>query len=138
MNPKVAYPPELGRRTRQGDHRHEAASQAPAWGYSTPPSFGQADIGEQHLPADVGLLDRVGLGAVRLLIAEGFAEARSRSGSYVRHRPEIQRMTRSWYTDPPGGSPSALSREIPRCGPGTRTQLMMSRSCSRKAVNRPT
>jgi DNA-binding GntR family transcriptional regulator len=49
--------------------------------------------------------DRVGLEAVRLLIAEGFAEARSGSGSYVRHRPEMQRMTRSWYTDRPGGSP---------------------------------
>ena len=49
--------------------------------------------------------DRVGLEAVRLLIAEGFAEARSGSGSYVRRRPEMQRMTRSWYTDRPGGSP---------------------------------
>lgn len=49
--------------------------------------------------------DRVGLEAVRLLIAEGFAEARSGSGSYVRRRPEMQRLTRSWYTDRPGGSP---------------------------------
>jgi DNA-binding GntR family transcriptional regulator len=49
--------------------------------------------------------DRVGLEAVRLLIAEGFAEARSGSGSYVRRRPERQRMTRSWYTSRPGGSP---------------------------------
>jgi DNA-binding GntR family transcriptional regulator len=48
---------------------------------------------------------RVGLEAVRLLIAEGFAEARSGSGSYVRRRPKMQRMTRSWYTDRPGGSP---------------------------------
>jgi DNA-binding GntR family transcriptional regulator len=49
--------------------------------------------------------DRVGLEAVRLLIAEGFAEARSGSGTYVRRRPEMQRMTRSWYTSRPGGSP---------------------------------
>jgi DNA-binding GntR family transcriptional regulator len=57
------------------------------------------------LARQYGVSDRVGLEAVRLLIAEGFAEARSGSGSYVRHRPEMQRMTRSWYTDRPGGSP---------------------------------
>jgi DNA-binding GntR family transcriptional regulator len=49
--------------------------------------------------------DRVGMEAVRLLIAEGFAEARSGSGTYVRRRPEMQRLTRSWYTERPGGSP---------------------------------
>ncbi len=49
--------------------------------------------------------DRVSVEAVRLLIAEGFVEARSGSGSYVRLRPERQRLTRSWYTERSGGSP---------------------------------
>jgi DNA-binding GntR family transcriptional regulator len=49
--------------------------------------------------------DRVAVEAVRLLIAEGFVEARSGSGSYVRQRPERQRLTRSWYTSRRGGSP---------------------------------
>jgi DNA-binding GntR family transcriptional regulator len=49
--------------------------------------------------------DRVGMEAVRLLIAEGFVEAKSGSGSYVRRRPEMQRLTRSWYTHRHGGSP---------------------------------
>jgi DNA-binding GntR family transcriptional regulator len=49
--------------------------------------------------------DRVAVEAVRLLVAEGFVEARSGSGSYVRHRPERQRLTRSWYTSRRGGSP---------------------------------
>lgn len=49
--------------------------------------------------------DRVGVEAVRLLVAEGFAETRSGSGSYVRHRPEMQRLTRAWYTSRRGGSP---------------------------------
>jgi DNA-binding GntR family transcriptional regulator len=49
--------------------------------------------------------DRVGMEAVRLLIAEGFVEAKSGSGSYVRKRPERQRLTRSWYTQREGGSP---------------------------------
>jgi DNA-binding GntR family transcriptional regulator len=49
--------------------------------------------------------DRVGMEAVRLLIAEGFVEAKSGSGSYVRQRPEMQRLTRSWYTQRAGGSP---------------------------------
>ena len=63
------------------------------------------------LARQYGVSDRVGLEAVRLLIAEGFAEARSGSGSYVRHRPEMQRMTRSWYTDRPGGSPFRAADE---------------------------
>jgi DNA-binding GntR family transcriptional regulator len=49
--------------------------------------------------------DRVSVEAVRLLIAEGFVEARSGSGSYVRQRPERQRLTRSWYTERSAGSP---------------------------------
>ena len=49
--------------------------------------------------------DRVAVEAVRLLVAEGFVEARSGSGSYVRQRPERQRLTRSWYTSRRGGSP---------------------------------
>jgi DNA-binding GntR family transcriptional regulator len=49
--------------------------------------------------------DRVAVEAVRLLIAEGFVEARSGSGSYVRQRPERQRLTRSWYTERAAGSP---------------------------------
>ena len=49
--------------------------------------------------------DRVAVEAVRLLVAEGFVEARSGSGSYVRQRPERQRLTRSWYTSRQGGSP---------------------------------
>ncbi len=49
--------------------------------------------------------DRVAVEAVRLLVAEGFVESRSGSGSYVRQRPERQRLTRSWYTQRRGGSP---------------------------------
>jgi DNA-binding GntR family transcriptional regulator len=55
--------------------------------------------------------DRVGMEAVRLLIAEGFVESKSGSGSYVRRRPEMQRLTRSWYTERIGGSPFRASME---------------------------
>ncbi|MES9540527.1 MULTISPECIES: GntR family transcriptional regulator [unclassified Actinomadura] len=41
--------------------------------------------------------DQVAIGAVRLLISEGFLEARSGSGTYVRRRPELKRLARSWY-----------------------------------------
>lgn len=65
-----------------------------------------AKLPSRHeLARQYGVSDRVGMEAVRLLIAEGFVEAKSGSGSYVRLRPEMQRMTRSWYTDRPGGSP---------------------------------
>lgn len=47
----------------------------------------------------------VAVEAVRLLAAEGFVESKSGSGSYVRQRPERQRLTRSWYTSRHGGSP---------------------------------
>lgn len=65
-----------------------------------------AKLPSRHeLARQYGVSDRVGVEAVRLLVAEGFAETRSGSGSYVRQRPEMQRLTRSWYTSPRGGSP---------------------------------
>lgn len=65
-----------------------------------------AKLPSRHqLARQYGVSDRVAVEAVRLLMAEGFAEARSGSGSYVRQRPERQRMTRNWYTDREAGSP---------------------------------
>jgi DNA-binding GntR family transcriptional regulator len=65
-----------------------------------------AKLPSRHeLARQYGVSDRVAVEAVRLLIAEGFVEARSGSGSYVRQRPERQRLTRSWYTERDGGSP---------------------------------
>ena len=65
-----------------------------------------AKIPSRHeLARQYGVSDRVAVEAVRLLVAEGFVEARSGSGSYVRQRPERQRLTRSWYTSRHGGSP---------------------------------
>lgn len=65
-----------------------------------------AKLPSRHeLARTYGVSDRVAVEAVRLLVAEGFVEARSGSGSYVRQRPERQRLTRSWYTSRRGGSP---------------------------------
>lgn len=65
-----------------------------------------AKLPSRHqLASQYGVSDRVAVEAVRLLISEGFVEARSGSGSYVRQRPERQRLTRSWYTERSGGSP---------------------------------
>lgn len=70
---------------------------------SLPPG---AKLPSRHeLARQYGISDRVAVEAVRLLAAEGFAETRSGSGSYVRQRPEMQRLTRSWYTTRKGGSP---------------------------------
>lgn len=49
--------------------------------------------------------DRVAVEGVRLLITEGFLESRSGSGTYVRQRPRVKRLTRSWYRESRGGSP---------------------------------
>ncbi len=69
-----------------------------------------AKLPSRHeLAASYGLSDRVAVEAVRLLVAEGFAVTRPGAGSYVRERPDVMRMTRQWYTDPPGTSPFAAS-----------------------------
>ena len=65
-----------------------------------------AKLPSRHeLARQYGVSDRVAVEAVRVLAAEGFAETRSGSGSYVRQRPEMQRLTRAWYTARRGGSP---------------------------------
>jgi DNA-binding GntR family transcriptional regulator len=65
-----------------------------------------AKVPSRHeLARQYDVSDRVAVEAVRLLVAEGFVEARSGSGSYVRQRPERQRLTRRWYTQREGGSP---------------------------------
>ena len=65
-----------------------------------------AKLPSRHeLARTYGVSDRVAVEAVRLLVAEGFVEAKSGSGSYVRQRPDRQRLTRSWYTSRRGGSP---------------------------------
>lgn len=45
--------------------------------------------------------------ALRQLVAEGYVVSRSGSGTYVRQRPPIRRMTRSWYREARDGSPFA-------------------------------
>ena len=65
-----------------------------------------AKIPSRHeLARQYDVSDRVAVEAVRLLAAEGFVESKSGSGSYVRQRPDRQRLTRSWYTSRKGGSP---------------------------------
>jgi DNA-binding GntR family transcriptional regulator len=69
-----------------------------------------AKLPSRHeLAATYGVSDRVAVEGVRLLVAEGFAVTRPGAGSYVRARPDVIRMTRRWYTDPPGTSPFAAS-----------------------------
>ena len=57
--------------------------------------------------------DRVAVEAVRLLASEGYLEARSGSGTYVRARPTVKRLTRSWYREARGrtGSPFRADME---------------------------
>jgi DNA-binding GntR family transcriptional regulator len=58
-----------------------------------------------QLATQYGVSDRVAFEAIRLLVSEGFVETRSGSGSYVRRRPEVRRLTRSWYREQRSGSP---------------------------------
>ena len=63
--------------------------------------------------------DRVAVEAVRLLAAAGFVEARAGSGTYVRHRPEQQRLTARGM--PPGKAARRSARRWARRagGPGS-------------------
>jgi DNA-binding GntR family transcriptional regulator len=44
-----------------------------------------------------GVSDRVAVEAVRLLVSEGYVVSRSGSGTYVRRRPPVRRLTSGWY-----------------------------------------
>ncbi|WP_433466922.1 GntR family transcriptional regulator [Spirillospora sp. CA-128828] len=65
-----------------------------------------------ELAREHGVSDRVAVEAVRLLVAEGYLESRSGSGTYVRQRPKVKRLTRSWYRGQAGaGSPFRADME---------------------------
>lgn len=64
-----------------------------------------------RLPSRQTLAQEYGTGpgtaalALRQLVAEGYVVARTGSGTYVRSRPPVRRLTRSWYREARGGSP---------------------------------
>jgi DNA-binding GntR family transcriptional regulator len=65
-----------------------------------------ARVPSRHdLAAQYGVSDKVAVEAVRLLVSEGAVEARPGSGTYVRAKPQLKRLTRSWYRESRGGSP---------------------------------
>ncbi|MFE9106866.1 GntR family transcriptional regulator [Actinomadura geliboluensis] len=49
------------------------------------------------LAGEHGVSDRVAVEAVRLLVSEGYVVSRSGSGTYVRRRPQVRRLTSAWY-----------------------------------------
>ncbi|MBB4933397.1 GntR family transcriptional regulator [Lipingzhangella halophila] len=65
----------------------------------------------ERLPSRQALADEFGVGprvaadAVQQLVAEGYVLARTGSGTYVRAKPPVRRLTRSWYRESRGGSP---------------------------------
>lgn len=59
----------------------------------------------EQLKARFGASDRTIVEAEKLLLGEGLIISRPGTRSYVRRRPEIIRMVRSWHRDVPSGSP---------------------------------
>uniref|UniRef100_UPI000623BA40 GntR family transcriptional regulator n=1 Tax=Allosalinactinospora lopnorensis TaxID=1352348 RepID=UPI000623BA40 len=59
----------------------------------------------QAIAAEYGVGPRAAADAVQQLVAEGYVVSRTGSGSYVRPKPPIRRLTRSWYRETRGGSP---------------------------------
>ncbi|MBO2453071.1 GntR family transcriptional regulator, partial [Actinomadura barringtoniae] len=59
-----------------------------------------------------GVSDRVAVEAVRLLVSEGYVESRSGSGTYVRERPSVRRLTRSWYRESRGRGSSPFRADM--------------------------
>jgi DNA-binding GntR family transcriptional regulator len=58
------------------------------------------EIAREH-----GVSTRTAYEATKILLNEGLTTSRPGAGSYVRDRPAIVRMVRSWYVEPAGGSP---------------------------------
>lgn len=52
-----------------------------------------------------GVSERTVFQATQLLLRESLITSKPGAGYHVRERPEIQRMVRSWYREPRGGSP---------------------------------
>lgn len=65
-----------------------------------------------QLARDHGVSDRVAVEAVRLLVSEGYVESRSGSGTYVRERPTVKRLTRSWYREARGRAVSPFRADM--------------------------
>ncbi|GAA3766041.1 GntR family transcriptional regulator [Salinactinospora qingdaonensis] len=59
----------------------------------------------QALATEFEVGPRVAADAVQQLVAEGYVVSRTGSGSYVRARPPLRRLTRSWYREARDGSP---------------------------------
>ncbi|GAB3277165.1 GntR family transcriptional regulator [Actinocorallia lasiicapitis] len=65
-----------------------------------------AKLPSRHqLAATYSVSDGVAVNAVRVLVGEGAVVSRSGSGTYVRERPPLRRLTRSWYRDQRRDSP---------------------------------
>ncbi|MEU8274890.1 GntR family transcriptional regulator [Microbispora bryophytorum] len=97
MNQATRYLPivdELRRRILSGDLPEGARLP------STP------QIAREH-----GVSDGVARKVLRTLIQEGLALAASGSGTYVRGRPKVGTMVRSWHRNSRGGSPFQLEME---------------------------
>ncbi|GAA1545746.1 GntR family transcriptional regulator [Actinomadura kijaniata] len=59
-----------------------------------------------------GVSDAVAIQAVRLLVSEGYVQARSGSGTYVREHPKVRRLTRSWYREARGRASSPFRADM--------------------------
>lgn len=64
---------------------------------------------QARIRSDYGVSDTVALEARKVLMAEGFVEGRSGSGTYVRERLDPRRIVRSGYR--PAGAPTAFRQE---------------------------
>jgi len=65
-----------------------------------------------QLAREHGVSDRVAVEAVRRLVSEGYVESRSGSGTYVRRRPRVKRLTRSWYREASGRGSSPFRADM--------------------------
>ncbi|MBB6174491.1 GntR family transcriptional regulator [Nocardiopsis mwathae] len=59
----------------------------------------------QALASEFDVGPRVAADAIQQLAVEGYVVSKTGSGTYVRPRPAVRRLTRSWYREARGGSP---------------------------------
>lgn len=64
-----------------------------------------------EIAAKHGVAEGVARSAIQTLATEGLVEVRSGAGAFVRERPQVQRLVRSWYRSARGGSPFRAEME---------------------------
>jgi len=73
---------------------------------------GERIPGRYDLARQYDVSDKIAMKAVQVLVSEGYVESRSGAGTYVRQRPAVRRLARSWYREARGRASSPFRADM--------------------------